>query len=386
MLFDYRDEFPVTKTWAYLNHANVAPLSRRAQERLCNWSIDVASNGDITIGEWFTEIENVRQTVARIIHASSCEIAFLKNTSEGVSLVAEGFPWSHGDNVIICGGDYPANVYPWMHVARLGVAVRLIGGTDGKVSLTELASVVDERTRIVAVSFVHFASGYRNDLAAIGEFCRANNIDFFVDAIQGLGAIQIDVREMYIDYLCANSQKWLVSPQGAAIFYINESKIEKIEPISVGWKSVAMPHKYSQIDFQLRRDACRYECGSFIVPSIIALGGSLSLFEEVGLGVIQEHVKSVTDYLVECLASIGATVESDRTGESWSGIVSFSMPAVDPDEAVIWLRNHKVVISARAGRLRASPHFYNTRDDIDRLINCLLDAPPRTSAFVPGRA
>lgn len=375
MSLDYRDEFPITESWAYLNHANVSPLSKRALEELHRWSVDVAFNGDTTIGEWFDQIETIRQAVARMLNASSFEIAFLKNTSEGISLVAEGFPWVRGDNVVICGGDYPANVYPWMHIARLGVEVRTIGCADGKVSLAELASVANARTRLVAVSFIHFASGYRNDLASIGKFCRQRDIDFLVDAMQGLGVFEIDVKKMNIDYLCANSQKWLVSPQGAATFFISESKVERIRPASVGWKSVIAAHQYSKIEFNLRQDACRFECGSFIIPSIISLGGSLSLLEEVGVKEVQNRVKTITDYLVKRLSSFGATVNSERDGEKWSGIVSFSVLGADLDKVVEFSRKHQVVMSARAGRFRASPHFYNNEGDIDRLLDCLRLAP-----------
>jgi selenocysteine lyase/cysteine desulfurase len=372
---DYRDEFPVTKSWAFLNHANVAPLSRRAQEKLHHWCDDVALNGDTTIKSWFEEIEAVRHAVARLLHASPDEVAFLKNTSEGISMVAEGFPWRHGDNVVTCAGDYPANVYPWMHLERLGVTVKRVGNSHGSVSVKELSSAVDKRTRLVALSFVHFASGFRNDLALIGGFCRTHGIEFLVDAMQGLGVFDIDVKAMHVDYLCANSQKWLVAPQGAAVLFVDEAKLEGLRPISVGWKSVREPHKYSQIDFRLRRDSGRFECGSFIIPSIIALGGSLSLLEEVGVRTVQDRVKEITDYLVHQLLAIGATITSERVGEKWSGIVSFCIPGIDPEKAVERARERHVAISARAGRIRVSPHFYNNREDIDRLIASLKSDP-----------
>jgi selenocysteine lyase/cysteine desulfurase len=311
----------------------------------------------------------IRHTAARLVGAAPEEIAFLKNTSEGISLIAEGFPWAEGDNVAILGNDYPANVYPWLHQRPKGISVKLVQGIDGCISVEELASIVDERTRLVSVSFVHFSTGFRANLAEIGKFCRTRGIDLFVDAIQGLGVFPIDVKEMCIDYACANSQKWLLSPQGAAILFVDKRQIDKIRPTSVGWKSVVNPHEYSRVDFRLKDDASKFECGSFIIPSIVALGGSLSLIEEVGLPAISYQVKIVTDYLVDRISAVGAEVASQREGEGWSGIVSFSLPGIDSDKIVERARKAGVVISARGGCVRVSPHFYNNHDDIDRLID-----------------
>ena len=369
---DLRFEFPVTNRLAYLNHANVAPLSRRACEKLNQWATDTSEYGDAHLGQWFQEIENVRAAAARLLGASPTEIAFLKNTSEGLSLVAEGYPWQPGDNVVIVDAEYPANIYPWMHLHTKGVETKIVKGHGPRISIKDLTAVIDERTRLLSISFVQYSTGFRSDLAAIGEYCQENRIDFCVDAIQGLGVFPFDVKAMQIDYLSANSQKWLVSPQGASIFYAREAKLDKLRPTSVGWKSIVNPHEYSKLDFRLAPDAKRFECGSFIVPSIVALGGSLSLFEEIGITTICEQVKLVTDYLVERLIAIGAEVLSSRDEGEWSGIVSFEINGLDAAVAVQRCANRSVVISQRDGQLRASPHFYNNHEDIDRLIDALV--------------
>lgn len=374
---DFRNEFPVTNHLIFLNHANVAPLSRRACEKVVQWAKDITQNGDAHLGEWFQEIEGVRGAAARLLGASPAEIAFLKNTSEGLSLVAEGFPWQPGDNVVIVDAEYPANIYPWMHLHTKGVLTKIVKGRGPRIPVESLAEAIDERTRLLSISFVQSATGFRSDLGAIGDLCRARRIDFCVDAIQGLGVFPIDVKAMQIDYLSANSHKWLVSPQGAAIFYACESKRAKLRPTSVGWKSVANPHEYSKLDFRLAPDARRFECGSFIVPSIVALGGSLSLLEEIGITTTCERVKLVTDYLVERLTSVGARVLSSREEGEWSGIVSFEVPGQDAGAAVQRCANRNVVISQRDERLRASPHLYNNREDIDRLIEALKPSSRR---------
>ena len=371
MTSEFRSEFPVTNRWAFLNHANVAPLSQRARDRVQQWADDVATNGDVHMEAWFQEIELVRRSAAWLLGADPKEIAFLKSTSDGIALVAEGFPWRPGDNLVLPEGEYPANVYPWLHLEEKGVRVKTVPCRDTRVAIEDVAAAIDAATRLLSVSFVQFATGFRSDLTALGNLCQARQIDFCVDAIQGLGVFPIDVRAMHIDYLSANSHKWLISPQGASIFYINQAKLDKIRPNSVGWKSVADPHSYSRLDYRLKDDASRFESGSFIVPSIVGLGASLSLLEEVGISRISTLVKAVTDYLIERLQAIGGQIVSSRLREEWSGIVSFILPGQDPTLVVQRCQERNVIISSRAGRLRVSPHFYNNYEDIDKLLEVL---------------
>ena len=255
-----------------------------------------------------------------------------------------------------------------------GVATKIVKCREPRIPIEDLARAIDEHTRLLSISFVQFSTGFRSNLGAIGDLCRTRGIDFCVDAIQGLGVFPLDVKAMQIDYLAANSQKWLVSPQGAAIFYVSEAKLAQLRPISVGWKSVTNPHDYSTLDFRLASDARRFQCGSFTVPSIVALGGSLSLFEETGITTICERVKLITDYLVERLASVGGKALRSREPGDWSGIVSFELPGRDAATAVLRCADENVVISQRDGRLRASPHLYNNHANIDRLIESLLVA------------
>lgn len=371
MNHDYRVEFPVTKKWAYLNHANVSPLSGRAAQRLSEWVELVVENGDRSNDRWFEEIECVRAAAARMIRARAHEIAFLKNTSEGLSLVAEGFPWKAGDNVVCVSGDYPANVYPWMHLREKGVECIKVAPDEFGIQAAEVAKAINSKTRLVSVSYVQFDSGYRADVAAIGGVCRAHGIDFCVDGAQALGLFPIDVKAMGVDYLCANSHKWLMAPQGAALFFIDESKLEKIRPTNVGWKSVISPHDYSQIDFRLPKEARRFECGSFVVPSIISLGGSLSLLEEVSLSAVQDRVRAVTDYLVEQVKAIGGRVRSCRDSRNWSGIVALDVDGKSASAVTQQCLKSGVVVSCRSNHIRVSPHFYNNREDIDRLIEAV---------------
>ncbi|QDU62768.1 Cysteine desulfurase [Planctomycetes bacterium Pan216] len=369
----YRDEFPVTKKMAYFNHAAVAPLSKRALERVHAWANDMAEHGDLHEGDWWVEIEEMRARAARLLHAEKEEIAILKNTSEGIGFVAEGFPWKKGDNVVIAQGEYPANVYPWMHLQSRGVAVKTVPERDARIPFEEIEAAIDERTRLLSISFIQFATGFRSDLAALGRLCRDRGIDFCVDAIQGLGVFDIDMRELGIDYLTADGHKWLVSPEGAAIFAIAKDNIPKIRPVSIGWKSVVDFLNYSTIDFRLRDDAARFENGTLNVGGTVALGASLTLFEEVGIETINSLVKRNTDDLVTMLEAEGATIVSSRREGEWSGIVCFQWPDEDARAVVKRCRRQDVIISTRAGRLRASPHFYTNAEDLQRLRSALVN-------------
>lgn len=369
---DIRSEFPVTRRYAFLNHAAVAPLSQRAHDRVAEWLADYTEHGNIREAEWYRRIENVRRQAAALIGADPAEIAFLKNTSEGLSLVSEGLGWKAGDSVVTVAGEFPANVYPWLHLQSRGVEVRQVHPIErGRILQEDLAAAIDSTTRLLSISHVQFATGFRSDLVAIGRLCRDRNVLFCVDAIQGLGVLPLDVEAMQIDFLSADGHKWLLAPEGAAIFYCRRERIDRLRPTSVGWKSVVNYGAFSQIDFRMPDSSARFECGSMNVAGIMGLGGSLELLAEVGLPVVTERVRRVTDELVARLAEAGAGVYSLRGEPEWSGIVSFEWPRAEPRRVKQYCLERNVVISFRDGRLRASPHFYNDSSDIDALLDAL---------------
>lgn len=372
---DYRRAFPVLDRWVFLNHAAVAPLCRPSLEKLHDWAEDMARFGDVHEGDWMREIEIRRVQCAQLLGANVDEIAFLKNTSEGIGVVAEGFPWRSGDNVVLAEGEYPSNVYPWMNLRDHGVEVRTVPLRGLCVDPRDIENAFDSRTRILSVSFVQFATGFRSDLARLGEMCHKRGVDFFVDAIQGLGVFPIDVEGMRIDYLAADGHKWLTAPEGAAIFFIRRDKLDKIRPTSVGWKSVVRETDYSTIDFTWKTSAARFEEGSFNTGGVLALGAAVEFYLSVGVSVVMERVGAVTEELVGRLRSLGAMVDSPREAEEWSGIVAFRIEGKDPLGLVRAARTQGVALAARGGRLRASPHFYNDSSDVARAVDVLAGLP-----------
>jgi cysteine desulfurase/selenocysteine lyase len=372
------DAFPVLKHWDFFNHAGVSPIPKVSGDALRIWAGE--SEGGAYLGtRWYADVERLRALAAGILHAHRDEIAFIKNTSEGISIVASGLDWQWGDRIVTTAVEYPANIYPWMEVVRSHGAKLILVEEETAADGTKqvpvekiLTEAADPRTRLVSLSHVEFASGQRHDIARIGAFCREHHKLFNVDAIQTVGVLPVDVKAMQIDFLSADGHKWMLGPEGAGIFYCRRELIERTRPLMIGWMNVVNPDEYGDYDYTLKPDAGRFECGSYNIAGLLALKASLELLHGVGIGKIADRVKSLGDRLIEKLKAKGYVVLSPRASEQWSGIVSFSSPTHDHANIVRDLRrNHKTEIALREGRLRASPHFYNTEEQIDRLVEHL---------------
>jgi cysteine desulfurase / selenocysteine lyase len=366
-----RDEFPITRRWAFFDHAAVAPLSGRAQRAMTEWAADMAENGDVHEPTWVRRVEEVRRLAGRLLNADPLDLAFVKNTSEGIGIVAEGLPWQTGDNVVTAAEEYPANIYPWMNLADRGVELRTVASRDRRLWLDDIRAAIDGRTRLVSLSSVEFASGFRNDVDALAALCRERGIYFFVDAIQSLGVFPLDLKRTPIDFLSADGHKWLLGPEGAGIFYVRRELVERLHPVGVGWNSVVGSRNFSKIDFRLKPHAGRWESGSLNVAGIAALGASLELLLEVGIANIAKRVLELTDHLCAFADKAGVQIYSSRRSEDKSGIVSIIVPGADVRELVRHCRGEALVINQRAGRIRVSPHCYNTVEEIDLLVEVL---------------
>jgi selenocysteine lyase/cysteine desulfurase len=376
------DLFPILRNWAFFNHAGVAPLPKIAAAAMQAYAAHAQTAGYIA-ATWYQEIEKLRQDSAALLNAHRDEIAFVKNTSEGISIVANGIDWQYGDRIVTTNVEYPANIYPWMEVARArGAKLILVEeeeGPDGTrhVPMENILMAASEpRTRLITLSHVEYASGQRHDLMRIGQFCAERKILFCVDAIQSLGILPLDVRAMHIDYLSADGHKWLLGPEGAGIFYCRRELIDRTRPLMVGWMNVVDAQNYGTYDYTLRPDAGRFECGSYNVPGLLALRASLQMLQSIGVPQISQRLKFLGDQLIAGLQSEGYRVISPRTAGQWSGIVSFVSPTLNHEQIVHDLRReHHIEIALREWRLRCSPHFYNTEQEIERLLKALPAHP-----------
>ncbi|HEY3055150.1 MAG TPA: aminotransferase class V-fold PLP-dependent enzyme, partial [Thermoanaerobaculia bacterium] len=367
-----RELFPVTRNVVYMNHAAVGPLSSRAYEAMERHARDQREFGALHWREWYHEYELMRQAAASLINAGPDEIAILKNTSEGLSFVAEGFRWQHGNNVITTDLEFPSNFAPWKNLARRGVELRVVESHDGGYTVDDVAELIDANTRIVTVSFVAFHNGFTADLDAIGELCSRRGVLFCVDAIQGLGALPIDVRRSKIAFLAADAHKWLCGPEGAATFYVAAEHRDKLEVLENGWSNIERRGKFINCSTDLLPDSRRFEAGSLNTNGIYGVRAAIELLQEFGINEISAEVKRIATLLADGLERIGYRLGTSRPIRS--GIVAAIPPVVETNTL---LRLHRlleengIVCAPREGMLRFAPHFYNDESDVARVIEVL---------------
>jgi selenocysteine lyase/cysteine desulfurase len=323
-------------------------------------------------GGFYKHADAVRQLCAKLLHAKSDEVTFIKNTSEGLSMVANGLNWSSGDNVVTTNVEFPSNMYPWLALRARGVEVRTVSEEDGRIPQEKLRAAVNSRTRLVAISSVQFGSGFRTDLAALGEFCKEKGVFLCVDGIQSLGVLPIDVEAMNIDFLSADAHKWLCGPEGIGIFYVRKDVQGHLRPTTVGWASMKSMFDFSRYQFEFHDDARRYDSGAYNLAGVYGLGAAVELLLEVGIDNIEQRVLALTDRLVVGLREKGYRLVSSREKGEASGIVAFLSGRHDHEQVREHLETeHRLIVAVRSGRLRSSPHFYNTEREMDQLIELL---------------
>ncbi|VFN02605.1 MAG: Selenocysteine lyase/Cysteine desulfurase [Candidatus Kentron sp. G] len=373
---NYRDEFPLEDGRIYLNHAYYGRWPRRtvmAVERLCR----EINTGAIRYGDWLQAEARLRERFRALIDAPSVEdIALLKNTSEGLSVVAHGLDWRAGDNIVITDQEFPSNRIVWESLSGQGVEIR-----QAAIPVTpfeEAPEAIIERTcdgntRLVSVSSVQYGTGLRMDLARIGAFCRREGILFCVDAIQSLGALSLDVQAIGADFLAADGHKWMLGPDGIALFYCREELRDRLTLRQYGWRMVEEPFDFDNRDWRVASSARRFECGSPNTLGIHALGASLSLLLEVGMEEVERGVLQNSAYLIAAIAGneagngglrllSPAAVIHDPARRG--GIVTFGARDREPRELFQALKAAGIACALRGGGIRFSPHFYTPREQL----------------------
>ncbi len=375
---DYSDTFGILREMVFLNHAGVAPISGKAADAIRGYAKQAETIAYVDAG-WYTRAVQVKRAAARLINADSHrEIAFVPNTSTGLSLVANGLDYEPGDNVVITDVEYPANRYPWENLKRLGVElIEVRQDPDGRINVKDVCDAVTDRTRVVSISHVQFASGHRIDLKPISDMAHLAGGYLCVDAIQSVGVLPVDVQAMGIDFLAADGHKWMLGPEGAGIFYCRQDLCQMLHPAVVGWMNMVDAENYGDYRFQFQPDARRFEPGSWNIPGIYGLGASIDLLLDVGIDNVWQQVDALTSRFCEGAAKKGYEIFSPRTDPNErSGIVIFSAPerVGGPEghrKIVHGLEQQKIIIALREGRLRVSPHFYNTVEQIDKVVDAL---------------
>lgn len=351
----------------YLNHAGTSPLSTRVVAAVSRHLTERSEGKLETYPDDLTMVAELKGRIRELIHAESAErIALTTNTSDAITIVAAGMPWKSGDHVLLNTAEFPANVWPWLNLQRSGVRLDFAPGDDGIVPIDRLLDRLTPRTRLVGLSAVQFLSGYRADLATIGDICRSRGIIFAVDGIQAVGAVGIHVQKMKIDALAAGGQKWQMAPHGTGFLYLTEELQSIIQQAGLGWLSVADPWDFRNYGQPLARGAERYEGGSKSMPSLWGMHAALGTLLEYGAEDIERHLLYLTGILREELVGIpGVSAITPADPAERAGIVTVRPPeGIDAAGIFQALSGRKVICAVREGCLRFSPHFYCTPDDV----------------------
>ena len=366
-----RDQMPVTERYAYFDHAAVGPLPAPAAAAMSEYAADFRDHGDVHWPKWRAKTERCRNRFAELLNAEEQEIAVVRNTTEGIGLVAEGIDWREGDNVVVPASEFPSNLLPWRNLQSRGVEVREVrpaaGGNEEQLDPAQVRDACDRRTRIVAASWVGYATGWRNDPADLCQIAHDAGALFLLDAIQGLGVLPLDVKDVPIDFLCADGHKWLLGPEGAGVLYVREACLNLLRPLLVGWNSVATAGAFGSQDLTLKAAAERYEGGTYAAACVAGLSASLDLLAPIPPAQRGERLLQITDRLVEGLRSAGCTVASVRTPGRGSGIVAFTPHDGDSAGCEKRLLAEGIVVRVRHDRVRAAPHLYTSEAEVDRL-------------------
>jgi selenocysteine lyase/cysteine desulfurase len=372
---DFTEQMPILRELTFLNHAGVAPISGPAAAALKDYAEHGSRYGYVASG-WHKRLKAIKEQAARLINAQGGhEIAFIPNTSAGLAQVAEGLNLQAGDNVVITNVEYPANRYPWENLKARGIDVREVAQrSDGRIATTDVCEAINDRTKVVSISHVQYASGHRVDPRPIAETVHQAGGYLCLDAIQSVGILPIDVQAFGVDFLAADGHKWMLGPEGAGIFYCRAELIPELHPLVVGWMNMVDAHNFGHYQFEFRDDARRFEPGTYNVPGLLAMGASIDFLLEVGAETIWQRIEALTARLCEGLERKGYRIFSPRQREEERSAIVIFEPhdqAGDPEKLVQHLMQQGIHIVLRKGRLRASPHFYNTPDQMDALIEAL---------------
>ncbi len=376
-LRSFRAEFPVSDNHVFLNHAGVAPTSTRVGAAVHDFMESLVRNGRIDFDAWESVATQCRERFARLIGCDAAEVAFVRNTSHGLSLLAAGLDWRPGDRVAVAASvEYPSNVYPWMDLDQRGIATMdVIPVADGySVTVDDAARTLTPQTRVLAVSSTQYATGAVTDIEALGELCRERGVIFCVDGIQTVGVLPTDVKAAGVHFLSADSHKWLLGLMGIGAVFVDRSVIGRIHPPLIGWRSTTDNFNFDRVHFELLEDAGRYEEGSLAYPLIVGFSAALALLEDAGLGLVAEHVGALVADLAARLERLGC--ETTPEPALRRHILTFRHPALDGQALLDGLADGGVVASLRRGRIRASPHLYNTHEEMERVADVVRTLLP----------
>ena len=368
-----KKEFQLDSKICYLNHAAVGPWPDRTRNRVVHFANENVVHGAQHYPQWLEIEANLREQCRALVNAESVDdIALVKNTSEALSMVAHGLDWQAGDNVVIPMSEFPSNRVVWESLSRYGVEVRQVDTRSSDDPEQALIEHFDDKTRLLSVSSVQYDIGLRLDLAKLGQYCSQNNVLYCIDAIQSLGVLAMDIEAIQADFVMADGHKWLLGPEGLALFYSRPAARQQLKLHEFGWHMLENLYEFDNPDWSIAESARRFECGSPNMLGAQALDASLSLFTEIGMESVTRNIFNNTSYLIDKLDILsGIKVQTPHHVSRHAGIVNFKL--TDKDPAVVYesLMKQGVICALRGGGIRFSPHFYTTTDTLDRALAIL---------------
>lgn len=369
---ELRALFPSAEKSIHLNHAGTSPVATPVADAVREVTDELTSeNSFAAYVNHQKRQETLRSAFGRMMNVAPETLAFVRNTSHGISIAAQAIPFEPGDAVVVARNEYPANVYPWMAQAHRGVSVRLVEPReDGLVAEEDLIAACERsKARVLAVSWVQWGTGQKMDLARLGAFCRERGVLLVADVVQGLGALRIDLSALPVDFAAAGCHKWLLAPSGVGVLYVRPEVQRTLLPTNIGWNSVSDPIAWERLHYEeLKTAADRYEEGSPNLLGVAALGASVELLERAGFDAINDRVLALADHARAALKGRGMRVVSPEGAGQRSGIVAFRHPSLSNEAAHEALTAAKVVCAVRCGNVRFAPHTYSTEDEIDRAV------------------
>ncbi|MCK4560709.1 MAG: aminotransferase class V-fold PLP-dependent enzyme [Calditrichia bacterium] len=368
-LASYRKYFPITTTDIYLNHAAISPLSTKVVEAT-EQILKMRSSGQIEVfPEAEEEKKKLKKNLADLIDGEPDNIAIIGNTSEGFNWLVHGLEWKEGDRVLLVENEFPANIYPFLNLEQYGVIIDYVPVRDGFIYPEDIENAIKPDTKLFSISFIGFLNGFRNQLSDISRICRERNVIFSVDGIQGVGALPLSVGNSGIDFLSNGGHKWLMGPQGCGFMYISPVLFERLKPAFAGWLSVKDSWNFFDYRLDFLDDARRFEIATSNVLGIFGLRASTDLLLAAGLANIEKHLFMLGDRLIEELSVLGFKYIGSGNTKERSGIYSFTC---ENEKALFeYLQKKRIHISLRNGVIRFSPHFYNTAEEIDQVVDML---------------
>jgi cysteine desulfurase/selenocysteine lyase len=363
-----RSEFPVTSKYAYFDHAAVGPLSTRvldATKRV----VQEKSEGGIHWESWEEQAEAARKSIAELVGAREEEIALTTSTSEGLAIVANGLSYEKDQNIVTCDMEFASNLFPWQALTkRHGLELRVVRNHEGSLRMEDFSDVINAKTKVVSISYVQYSNGFRTDLAELSKIAHENGAYVVTDAVQAVGQMPIDVTDLGVDFLASSGYKWLLSPISTGFLYVRRGLLDELWPTIVGYRSDENPMDYNYRNFQPAQTARRYEAGQLNFPGFAGMREAIGLLQNIGIENVWSRILSLIGLLRNGLKRNNTfQIQSSMDEKSRSGILNLACQ--NPDSIAKRLFEHEIVISVRGGGLRISPHFYNTDEEIHKLLS-----------------